>query len=956
MFNVVEVAKEEKPASVMAEREDLQRSVIIGLGGTGKTVLTRLKARLHEIYDEVPDRIKLLLFDIDGSVEVEYVGSKPITLAQEEEWFRISGVPAESIMNQMRDESKWPELQSWFQRDQTLNELTLEKGGQGNRQLGRLALFWHFDQEGSKRIATQISSAMTKVMNVGAAEPGFGTSGRTQSINFIIVSSLCGGTGAGMFIDTGFIIQHVFDSLFKEKAASERKRYTTAFLVSPLVITQEHTPLVKLNANACAALEELDYFMREDKGKVFKEIVYQRGRPVNCTKKPFDICYFLDAVSAEGGLVTRQRQAADLLSEAILLLVGSKVGDTAWSEINNISELRGENIYSTFGVASWSFPLNELERWCAAKVCAAITQEELLGDVSGDQEKSLETDVSGFLTGNKLNVDGLYQQLSVKEDGTPVLGEYKDDERLQNDAFDTQPKPVWDRYAAGIIKDLLPVLYSAATKHVEGLTKARDSKTVAVIRGRILNDPAIGLLAQVRVLLRKPAGLAYARRFIESLQGRLKAVRDDLNKQINAIEAGQDNANAAFTKAKERFENAARKRQRFLIGWMTKLLAPREEYIRQAQVLLQANFDLFAYRECVPLVADLDKNLSDLWKRLTALEQNLRDAQREYFPDEENKALSEINNLPARRRQVVTSRKDMEKIYTENQMAALENMKRELEGDKDHLYKLMANTKADEVGKGLMDIAKDVMRPMLSRYELEDMILETVNEDQLASLVHQLKEGAGTFCEIDEALRRSLNLPQKRVQVIGVKDRNKTIMTRYASGNEYLVSTGDTHAISVLAMQHAFSLRLMVRYNSDYRRDYRMIVQDPNQYGSAHRHVFPEFNLGGEHEKRAFVLAWALGLIKRYVDTYTYVGKGGENIELGQSGLVEAMRGFAINRDLVECVSKAVDVLGRDAIDKDRAAFKTRLRQFAKEGLSFKEDEILLEELRNLLEAYADKL
>ena len=175
----------------IAEREEMQPTLLIGLGGTGKIVLTRLKARFIDAFGEVPPTVRFLLFDIDPKEETTLVDSQDVKLTSEE-FIDIGNVPAGDIKAAMRT-GEFDELKQWFNLKVSLAEDNLRRGGQQNRQLGRLALFWHLRTRGGIGYIESAISDLTR--QTAAARHGQPDSDRPLEVNVFVISSLCGGTG-----------------------------------------------------------------------------------------------------------------------------------------------------------------------------------------------------------------------------------------------------------------------------------------------------------------------------------------------------------------------------------------------------------------------------------------------------------------------------------------------------------------------------------------------------------------------------------------------------------------------------------------------------------------------------------------------------------------------------------------------------------------------------------------
>ena len=108
------------------EIRELRPSIVIGLGGTGKIVLTHLRAYLEKRFGDVPkERIRLLELDIDPEEEVVRIDDRETKL-KEDESIILGGVPLEEIRREF-NRGGYPELRPWFDPKITVGERTLLK-------------------------------------------------------------------------------------------------------------------------------------------------------------------------------------------------------------------------------------------------------------------------------------------------------------------------------------------------------------------------------------------------------------------------------------------------------------------------------------------------------------------------------------------------------------------------------------------------------------------------------------------------------------------------------------------------------------------------------------------------------------------------------------------------------------------------------------------------------------
>src|SRR5512136_1639915 len=177
--------------SKAGDTRKIQPAIIIGLGGTGVKTITYLKKTLLEQAADYMNFVRFLAIDIDelkGEVpSVGLFGGNIRLDPQKNEFLRITDQTGGSAARNI------PEVASWFP-EEAYRYLPLTEGARQAKAIGRLGFFLAHSE-----ITRWIHRLVDKLVTpeVKAKFPGL----KAGELNVYIVSSLCGGTGAGMFID-----------------------------------------------------------------------------------------------------------------------------------------------------------------------------------------------------------------------------------------------------------------------------------------------------------------------------------------------------------------------------------------------------------------------------------------------------------------------------------------------------------------------------------------------------------------------------------------------------------------------------------------------------------------------------------------------------------------------------------------------------------------------------------
>jgi hypothetical protein len=285
----------------MVEREiqqvNLQRALIIGLGGCGAEVIRRVRRLLIDRFrrfENIPI-VRFLYIDTDPTWLRDMVSTieEDIRLPDSER-FDAQFPDATGLYRGIR-EGYYPHY-SWFSIEKLDPHKSVTHGAGTIRQLGRLC-FWHHAakiREKMERLVGELNhdvnaQFMQNTYNI-AVDPG---------VNIHVIAGLAGGTGSGMFMDVAYMARRVLQTLGVAG---------THQFVGYLVLPGAFRDLTGANAlpNGYAALKELNYhsYMYAPD----RELAAIFGRPewdahytgdeINRVRfagqAPFDYCYLLD--------------------------------------------------------------------------------------------------------------------------------------------------------------------------------------------------------------------------------------------------------------------------------------------------------------------------------------------------------------------------------------------------------------------------------------------------------------------------------------------------------------------------------------------------------------------------------------------------------------------------------------------------------------------------------------
>lgn len=749
--------------------------LLIGLGGTGLRVALYLKALCAQLPD-LGHRFRILVFDTDHHEPAEswdLLTGKRIALDQNER-ILIGEVPVARIR---RNLGNHPAIAARLPQLPRLPAVTLRDGARQRRPLGLLAFMWHVSE-----IRKQIHNHLWRLADRQRAEGG-------RPLWIIVVASLAGGTGAGIFLDMGYLLRAELE-LLGELA---QRAQLILLAVGPDVFHNLQGDY--LSANAVASLLELNHWMM--KGKFDAE--YPDGSRIQMDLPPFDRVYYIGAVDEEGHVWQDRETLLNLLAHAVLILASTPLGARAAGiEANQASEKlsREHNGVGTFlgslGVASLVFPAStlielfavesargtvdhllqpgavsqaDLERWIRSRDWTFASLEAAVLRGPGGDPPVIRLDVPGWIE-ELSDLDGMIQQTRR------YLEEYRQlrlETQFRNDLqaraqewTDRQLRVVWEEAQQIALASGFP----AACSFLNGLEAAE-------------------VLRQLEEELRQE-------RMNRDLQSR----------------GSRRWLEGALTRLR---------RPRFPILGRRRMLGRVRQAFRAAEEAYRAQLQQMAAEIIERTLARLREGLKAQARKLQELEEHLRGI-RATLQARADRIRQGLLEAPAPLALRVVDQTLLERLAGE--------LKRE-EGDPlEGLF--FRDLQAEDLADRLVEKARPIFDAL--REKSIEEILEG-QEEPLPDRLRKLRQLAQPFWALDEAIwRRDWVL---RMELIGVANTSHTRLKDFVGSGTELVPIGDRHRLIVLhiALGAPYSaLRQFPQYQRQYNNQRREEV-----------HVFPEF-------------------------------------------------------------------------------------------------------------------
>lgn len=417
-------------------------TLFIGLGGTGREVLLRLRKRLFEVYGSacLPGMAHLSI-DVDDNDSV--LEGKPsdylpaaVRLAESEKL--VAAITPGEFQSYFDSPAANPHVFSWIYP--AIRRVgSVRNGARALRPLGRLCFFHH--SAAIRRWIVESAAAINSPEARGRLRTEYGIE-MESGLRAVLVFSVAGGTGSGMFLDLAFMLRH----LGQTRAISLPE--SIAYLLLPEAFGRgyEHE---YISANGYAALKELEYYSRLDDARMPTPAGIERREevatgkfvvnwdnevPVSIFGPPFDYCYLVGN-AAQGGVQLPPGSKGDLFDLVAEGVTREFAGDVASARrtlrtsqqdcLKNVLEYgyhRGNRLvyrdvfalcYSCFGLSKLCLPSDGVR----AQDSESLAVRDAVDQLVTQGAVSLRPSMEALETGSALSMN--QQEFSVLGLGAP---------------------------------------------------------------------------------------------------------------------------------------------------------------------------------------------------------------------------------------------------------------------------------------------------------------------------------------------------------------------------------------------------------------------------------------------------------------------------------------------------------------------------------------------------------
>ncbi len=331
-------------------------TVAIGIGGTGCSCLKQLKLSVH-------NRIRP---DDVNAPNPEYSHIRYIAIDTDSSAVRGSGSigdldPVQEFINlDVPDANRVVKANQGAPGFEWLNdEIRVMAGGSGAsgvRQIGRALLL------------TKVTNVITRIQSVISAA----MTGTSPNVNVFIFAGIGGGTGAGMFLDVCYLVQHVL-----EQMGITNKRICAFAFLPDVNLSVVADPAIRANIqiNGYCSIREIDYCMNLlESGSEWRQEI-GNGSYKMFSSKPADIVQLVTATDANGAVKANAYEyAMNVVCDFVMDFIAENESDfTLESHISNLNTATdqvtrkfGANYdYCVLGAACAEIPFKDILTYLA---------------------------------------------------------------------------------------------------------------------------------------------------------------------------------------------------------------------------------------------------------------------------------------------------------------------------------------------------------------------------------------------------------------------------------------------------------------------------------------------------------------------------------------------------------------------------------------------------------------
>lgn len=394
-------------------------TLVLGIGGVGCKIAAAVSDSLSS-----KDRKYVSVIGIDTNIQ---------DLSQLREKHQMEIIQTSDEMEVSTYLEKHPEYCDWFPDNDFLQQRTMTDGAGQIRTLSRMAFLASVENGRFAPILQEIN----RIRVVGENEV-------SSNLTVIVVGSITGGTGAGLFLNIPFYIRN----LIKTQSSIRNCIIRGMFVGPDIMETVNPSPTNKaaICVNGYSCLKELNaFYMRPTMGKKIANnlrLEYYDHTDTSANNVPYNYLYIIEKSGKTGTMGEAYiDEIIKYIAHIVFTLMFSPVTKDARSvEDNFILALIGEggmNRYAGAGMCKLVYPRDTVQEYVTYYVVKELVKNEwlLIDRQYNALAKAAVSRMNADPTAEKPEIKKSYVEIFRKE----VLGDHAKLGKLAKEAFVEQP-------------------------------------------------------------------------------------------------------------------------------------------------------------------------------------------------------------------------------------------------------------------------------------------------------------------------------------------------------------------------------------------------------------------------------------------------------------------------------------------------------------------------------------
>jgi len=837
-------------------RVETRNTLFIGLGGTGQRTGLYLKATFLNQFGYIPDWLRIVVFDTANEpLVVRLKNGKDVSLEPGTEFVNMGQVPVGRIIRHREQQKAITER--FGESLLRLPPTVLRHGAKQERLLGLLALYWHYHsvEDNLRRAIWHLAGRDNRRRDVVDVE---------QGLNVFIVNSLCGGTGAGTFLDVAFLVRALVDELGDLSDFCQ----ITGVGVLPGAFPDVTGPYML--PNTVASLMELNHVMTHNDF----EAGYPNGRAVAATAAPFNLYYVLDGVDERGRVWPGTHAVCQLASHALYLQMGSQLGRKGENDFDNLDEIISEVTPDGIGTFMGSLGLSvcRFDGFAAHHACASHHARRLIHKGwlrPGDETTTTQT-VAAFWDGQQLEPESLLRALMLDKEGVPITVDLALPGQVRHLPMTQQAQE-----AIGYVEDFGAIRVRGTFRTViETQRQERMAALTTILRERVAQmagDPDVGIPQTQGVLA--------------ALQNRLDQAWADLQTRREDLEVRSKAQESEFQRRREALLRTST--GSFLLR-NSRITAALQQYLQAAAAFYHTTLQCDLCDAAIQILEGVSRTRRELGETLQQLATRLQEAARLLEGVEANSAVDLAADVELLHPGYINT------LYRQYAPALTDTALKTLGDD---VILAWANRPARDLSRTILEKAAEGFEA-LRKHGVEKALAEQAEDVSPQARRLLLLERAAPSWNLDRSRLEDGGASLVSLTVLGVPDEHNTL---FAAQGGALVSTKDPNRIIALRVTVGAPYTALQQFPA-WQRAY-----DDNR-GQRLLHVLPSFHTNDDSATQAFALGLVFKLLYTQGSWYYYrpVDRLDDPLRLAQ-GLQNAMQVFTAREGLAREVLERVE-------------------------------------------------